>query len=123
MPVAVSIAMMGKTHHPDDVSRRRILIAAVVALPAVGVGGGLIWRTWGTAEHSDAASAVGGGVRRRETRPTLDPARFTGKPAQAFRVAREIPDVIDQIHCYCGCDREAAHVSLLSCYVDGHAVT
>ncbi len=114
--------MMGKTHHPNDVSRRRILTAAAVALPVLGVGGGLIWRTWGAAEHSDAAP-VGGGVRRRETRPTLDPARFTGKPAQAFRVAREIPDVIDQIHCYCGCDREAAHVSLLSCYVDGHAVT
>ena len=114
---------MGKTHHPDDVSRRRILTAAVVALPILGVGGGLVWRTWGAAEHSGAAPAVGGGARRRETRPTLDPARFTGKPAEAFRVAREIPDVIDQIHCYCGCDREARHVSLLSCYVDGHAVT
>jgi uncharacterized protein with PCYCGC motif len=113
---------MGETHRPDGVSRRRILIAVVVALPVLGVGGGLIWRSWGAAEHSDTAATIGGGVRR-ETRPTLDPARFTGKPAQAFRVAREIPDVIDQIHCYCGCDREAGHVSLLSCYVDGHAVT
>jgi hypothetical protein len=93
-----------------------------VGLPLV-VGGGLAWRRWGTAADSSAVSRESSGVRRRETRPTLDPARFTGKAALAHRAAREIPDVLDQVHCYCGCDRDARHVSLLSCYVDGHAVT
>ena len=69
------------------------------------------------------AAAPVTGRARRETRPTLDPARFVGKVALAHRVAREIPDVLDQLYCYCQCDKHAGHKSLLSCYTDGHAAT
>jgi hypothetical protein len=62
-------------------------------------------------------------VARRETQPTLDPARFVGKVALAHQVAREIPDVLDQLYCYCYCDKHLGHKSLLSCYTDGHAAT
>jgi hypothetical protein len=62
-------------------------------------------------------------VARRETRPTLDPASFSGKAALAYQVAREIPEVLDQLHCYCACGSQYGHVSLLSCYVDGHGST
>jgi hypothetical protein len=60
---------------------------------------------------------------RRETRPTVDPARFTGMAAAAYQVARDVPDVLDQLHCYCACGSDYGHVSLLSCYVDGHGST
>jgi hypothetical protein len=103
------------------VSRRRVLGAGMVGLPLIA--GGLTWRWWAMGADSAVTSQVRSGVRRRETRPTLDPALFTGKPALAHRAAREIPDVLDQLHCYCGCDRNAGHVSLLSCYTDRHAVT
>jgi hypothetical protein len=59
----------------------------------------------------------------RETRLTLDPARFTGKAAAAYQVAREIPAVLDHLQCYCACGSEYGHVSLLSCYTDGHGST
>jgi hypothetical protein len=62
-------------------------------------------------------------VARRETRATLDPALFVGKAAAAHKVAREIPDVLDQLYCYCQCDKHMGHKSLLSCYADGHAAT
>ena len=62
-------------------------------------------------------------VTRRETRPTLDPARFVGKASAAHQVAREIPDVLDQLYCYCACDKHLGHKSLLSCYTDNHAAT
>ena len=104
------------------VSRRRILTAGAVGLPLL-LGGGIAWRWWGEAGSSVVTPQVSSGVRRRETRPTLGPVRFTGKAALAHRAAREIPDVLDALHCYCGCDRDARHVSLLSCYTDGHAVT
>ncbi len=113
---------MAESPRSGFVSRRRVLTAGLIGLPVVA-GGGLAWRQWGTPESSGAASHVSSGVRRRETRSTLDPSRFTGKAALAFRAAREIPDVLDRLHCYCGCDRSARHVSLLSCYADGHAVT
>jgi hypothetical protein len=38
-------------------------------------------------------------------------------------VAREIPDVLNQLYCYCECDKHRGHKSLLSCYTDGHAPT
>jgi hypothetical protein len=112
---------MAEVQRPRVVSRRWVLTAGAVGLPLIA--GGLMWRWWATAADSDATSQVRSGVRRRETRPTLDPARFTGKAALAHQAAREIPDILDQLHCYCGCDRDARHVSLLSCYTDGHAVT
>ncbi|MBI2207584.1 MAG: hypothetical protein HYU41_27445 [Candidatus Rokubacteria bacterium] len=59
----------------------------------------------------------------REMRPTLDPARFVGKAAVTHRIAREIPAVLDQLYCYCECDKSVGHKSLLSCYTDGHAAT
>ena len=60
---------------------------------------------------------------RRETRPTLDPWLFVGKARLAHQIAREIPDTLDQLYCYCECDKHLGHKSLLSCYTDGHAAT
>jgi hypothetical protein len=60
---------------------------------------------------------------RLETRSTLDPALFVGKARRAHEIARVMPDLLDQLHCYCGCDKSAGHKSLLSCYTDGHAPT
>jgi hypothetical protein len=96
--------------------------AAVLSAPALGVNVlGLL------ATPAGAGPALpGAGPRpwsRRETRPTLDPALFVGKAAAAHRVAREIPDVIDQLYCYCHCDKTVGHLTLLSCYTDGHAAT
>jgi len=80
------------------------------------------------AQPPETSSGVSSGivispVARRETRPTLDPALFVGKVALAHQVAREIPDVLDQLYCYCYCDKHLGHKSLLSCYTDGHAAT
>jgi hypothetical protein len=62
-------------------------------------------------------------VALRETRPTLDPGRFVGKAAVTHQIARDIPEVLDQLYCYCECDKSIGHKSLLSCYTDGHAAT
>lgn len=32
-----------------------------------------------------------------------------------------MPDVVDQLYCYCECDKHSGHRSLLSCYTDNHA--
>ncbi len=58
---------------------------------------------------------------RRETKTPLSPALFVGQTQTAYRVAQEIPDVIDQMYCYCECDKHSAHVTLLSCFTDNHA--
>ncbi|MBI4635782.1 MAG: hypothetical protein HY727_05480 [Candidatus Rokubacteria bacterium] len=105
-----------------------------LAVPAVVLGVGLALALRSEAPRGDGGGAVAANpapsgaavvqaVGRRETRPTLDPARFVGRAALAHQVAREIPDVLDQLYCYCECDKHLGHKSLLSCYTDGHAAT
>jgi hypothetical protein len=38
------------------------------------------------------------------------------KAAPVFALVREIPEVVDGIHCYCGCASEKSFYSLLSCF-------
>jgi uncharacterized protein with PCYCGC motif len=53
--------------------------------------------------------------------PTLEPEKFTGLVREAYRAAREIPQTIAQLPCYCHCDRGMGHKSLHSCFEDDHA--
>ena len=95
------------------------LLIVAVAVPVV-------WRVVATRDDAGPALtsvALPAARVRRETRPTLDPARFVGKAALAHQVAREIPDTLDRLYCYCECDKHFGHKSLLSCYTDGHAAT
>jgi hypothetical protein len=59
----------------------------------------------------------------REPRPaTLSPALFTGKAREAYRIAREAPELLEHMPCYCGCYVGNRHRNNLDCYVDRHAV-
>ncbi len=60
-------------------------------------------------------------IRLQETRPTLSPQRFRGKVKRAYQIAREIPEVLDRLYCYCRCRVNFNHKNLLSCYVGTHA--
>ena len=62
-------------------------------------------------------------IRLREKRPTLSPSRFSGNVRMAYEIAREIPQVLDRLYCYCRCRENFGHKNLLSCYVDTHAST
>ncbi|MFQ6082061.1 MAG: CYCXC family (seleno)protein [Candidatus Aminicenantia bacterium] len=52
---------------------------------------------------------------------TLLPERFSGQTAEAYRIAQEIPDVLKELSCYCGCER-IGHKNLLFCFYDEHGV-
>jgi hypothetical protein len=62
-------------------------------------------------------------LRGGETRPTLSPVLFIGKIARAYNIARENPELLDSIYCYCNCKKSSGHKSLLTCFVDKHAVS
>ncbi len=53
--------------------------------------------------------------------PTLPPESYSGKTRDAYKAAREIPQTLAQLPCYCHCDRSMGHKSLHSCYEDDHA--
>lgn len=60
-------------------------------------------------------------IRGWETRVTLSPSYFVGPAKESYRIAREIPEVIDGIYCYCHCKKNFQHKSLLTCHVDQHS--
>ncbi len=56
---------------------------------------------------------------------TLPPSEFQNAGiANTYAIAKEIPEVLAQQPCLCGCDNPSDdHRSLLDCYIDGHAST
>ena len=56
-----------------------------------------------------------------ETKRVISPARFTGKTASAYEVARKNPELLDHMYCFCYCKKTIGHKSLLSCFADMHA--
>ena len=55
-----------------------------------------------------------------ETRKVMSSAFYTGKVAEAYRIAAEIPKVIDSQFCYCYCKKNHQHKSLLTCFTNKH---
>jgi hypothetical protein len=52
--------------------------------------------------------------------PTLSPELFTGNQKLAYKAAKEIPQTLAQLPCYCHCDRSQNHKSLHSCFESEH---
>jgi len=118
------------------ISIRRFLTAAMIAGVAVaGFGSGAV--------HAQNSSATQGAQstpapppksaqadlpayhasRPHEPLPeTLDPKQFADPETQnIYAIAAKEKAVLYQQPCYCRCDREVGHKSLLDCYVDTHA--
>ena len=82
-------------------NNKKWFFPALIILIAIGIGGGYLLSSYFYSNEAltDVASLRGG-----ETRPTLSPARFTGKTASTYEIAREIPEVLDSLYCYCDCN-------------------
>jgi hypothetical protein len=52
---------------------------------------------------------------------TLDPAQFLdAQTRNIFMLAAKVKPILYQQPCYCGCDKEVGHKSLLDCFTDFH---
>ena len=52
---------------------------------------------------------------------TLDPAQFRdAQTRNIYTLAAKVKPVLYQEPCYCGCDKEVGHKSLLDCFTDTH---
>jgi hypothetical protein len=55
---------------------------------------------------------------------TLPPTDFRNPGiANTYAIAKEIPEILAQQPCLCGCDQSDNHASLLDCFADEHAAT
>jgi hypothetical protein len=52
---------------------------------------------------------------------TLDPNLIKGEDRKGYQIAKEIPEILAQLPCFCGCEA-VGHENLLDCFVDEHGV-
>lgn len=50
------------------------------------------------------------------------PPKAIGHVKMAYMAAKQIPEILQQLFCYCGCDQMDEHTSLFDCYKDVHSV-
>ena len=112
--------------------RNAIFASAISFMALVGFGVGFAYAQ-NASEQSSQPSASANKQQSeipayhasRPTTPlpeTLDPAQFTDTQTQnVYALAAKIKPILYQLPCYCHCDKEVGHTSLLSCYTDRHA--
>lgn len=108
----------GKKH--GGAKRGSLRTTSVVIGLAVLAGGAWVYTREPSRSLNSELKPAGVYVRR-ETKATLSPALFVGQTERAYQVAQEISDTIDQLYCYCECDKHSGHLTLLSCFTDNHA--
>lgn len=61
----------------------------------------------------------------RTPRPrTLYPENFDDPEVRAsYRAAKEAPEALEKVACYCGCYASSGHRNNLDCFTDNHGVT
>jgi hypothetical protein len=100
---------------PSSNAARTINILLVVG--ALIITGGIIWYTLRGPVEAPARAAL-----PKPNVTTLDPALFTGRTHEAYQAAKEVPEVLAQIPCYCGCMTGFGHRNNLDCFHDDHGV-
>ena len=51
---------------------------------------------------------------------TLSPEGYAGKARAAYQVAKDIPEILSELPCFCGCMDGLGHKSNLYCFADTH---
>jgi Protein of unknown function with PCYCGC motif len=72
----------------------------------------------GRAEAADTAAP-----KASQPRLTLDPNQFVGPVKEAYKFAEQHPEILVELHCYCGCDKAEGHQNLLDCYRSTHGAS
>ena len=72
---------------------------------------------------TERAEAETVAAKDSQGRLTLDPNQFVGPVKEAYKFAEKDPELLAQLHCYCGCDKAEGHQSLLDCYRSMHAAS
>lgn len=100
-----------------------ILLFPILAISFLLINGG--WSKSSAKETDDAKSFKV--LKAKMTDPktglpkTLDPNIIKGEDRKGYQVAKEIPEILAQLPCFCGCEA-VGHENLLDCFVDDHGV-
>jgi hypothetical protein len=102
---------------PESASNTARTINILLVVGALAITGGIIWSTL-----RDSGPTAPRQELPKPNVATLDPALFTGRTRSAYEAAKEVPQVLAQLPCYCGCMSGAGHKNNLDCFHDEHGV-
>jgi hypothetical protein len=88
----------------------------VLGIVAVAIMAGIAWTSLrGTTEQVDNSPAID------KSAGVLSPTIFNDeKTRAAYQVAKDIPEVLEQLPCFCGCMTSFGHKNNLFCFKDQH---
>jgi len=78
----------------------------------------------GVLAGSTDTAAKGPAPKLRSSRSTpkvLSPSKFVGQAALGYTAAQQICELLPNLFCYCGCDLNYKHTSLLDCFTCDHS--
>jgi hypothetical protein len=84
-------------------------IIGIVAIALITVASVGAWQMYGSADAKSDSGSL-----------TQDPSLYQGDTRQAYKVAGEHPELLAQLDCYCGCEQNEGHKSLLDCFRTNH---
>ena len=109
--------MAKKTRENTPASNTATKINILLIVGALAITSGIIWYAL-----KAPAQTVQREVLPKPNVTTLDPARFTGRTRSAYQAAKEVPEVLAQLPCFCGCMTGFGHKNNLDCFHDEHGV-
>ena len=101
---------MGQKRKPPSKQNNLWLALGALALMSV-----IIWVSLRSHGDGDAPAQNG-----KPSLSTLSPASFSGRARLAYQAAKDIPEVLNQLPCYCGCKENFGHKNNLYCFHDDH---
>lgn len=97
--------------------QRRGWIVAGLSVAALVVVSAAVTHNRGPLDHHPTP-------RARSAEPTVVPfTRYADYPRveQTYKEVAAVPEKVDGIFCYCGCEKNMGHYSLLDCFTSDHA--
>ena len=88
----------------------------ILGVLAIVILAGIAWVSLrGTDETADKSTA------EMKSADVMSPALFSDeKTRAAYQVAKDIPEVLEQLPCFCGCKTGFGHENNLFCFKDQH---
>ena len=128
-----------KSSHRKKKTKLWQLVLAIVVIAGLAsswiflTGGPSSGTAAGDAADTAARAVVTPGLENRMVLPatprsprpaTLNPAAFDEPETKAaYQAAKDSPEALENVSCYCGCFGNSGHRSSLDCFTDNHGVT
>ena len=99
-----------------SISKQNLALGIAAVVIMAGIGGVLLRGTADQAGDQTADSA-----QLSKAADVLSPSLFSDeKTRAAYQTAKDIPEVLEQIPCFCGCLSNFGHKNNLFCFKDQH---